>query len=244
MVDALNRFAARGTQQMLTAIQGSQPLVDAYIGMLRSMAVLPLSAMPAVSSAVSSLGSAMPSVSSFMPKSSCTCCCEIPETECPPRCVCRMHWSAARGEHVKGTITLTNTAQKAQAFSMQATSFKGPDGDTGVSASLAPANVTLNPNQSATIAVDLDVTDKFETGNSYEAEVTLTGQYEQCVELRLTVRPSHSHHCDVRQGNIPTRIRAHRWYHHFQCEEPCFEPATTRIPNQPSTTQKRPGPTG
>ncbi len=230
MVDALSRFTALGTQQMLTAIQGSQPLVDAYFGMIRSMAVLPMSAMPALSSAVSSLGSAVPFTTPVA--SRCNCGCEIPETDCPPRCVCRMHWQGSRGERVKGSITLTNTAQKAQAFSMQATSFKGPDGDTGVTAALAPAFVTLNPNQSATIAVDLDVGDKFETGKSYDAEVTLTGQYEQCVQLCLTVRPSPSHHCEVRQGNIPTHIRAHRWYDHFQCEEPCFEPATPRTPNQ------------
>lgn len=234
MVDALNRFAALGTQQMLTAIQGSQPLVDAYIGMLRSMAVLPMSAMPAISSAVSSLGAAVPSASSILRPSSC--CCEIPETECPPRCVCRIHWSAARGEHVNATITLTNTANTAQAFSIAGTSFTGSEGDTGVKASLAPATVTLNPNQSATIAVDLDVIDKFESGKAYEAEITLTGKYEQCVQLCLTVRPSHSHHCEVRQGNIPTHIRAHRWYDHFQCEEPCFEPATSRSPNQPGHT--------
>ena len=73
MVDALNRFAALGTQQMLTAIQGSQPLVDAYLGMLRSMAALPMNAMPAISSAVSSLGAAMPSTSSILRPSSCSC---------------------------------------------------------------------------------------------------------------------------------------------------------------------------
>lgn len=236
MVDALNRFAALGTQQMLTAIQGSQPLVDAYLGMLRSMAALPMNAMPAISSAVSSLGAAMPSTSSILRPGSCSCCCEIPETECPPRCVCRIHWNAARGEHVNATITLTNTAQDAQAFNIAATSFKGSEGDTGVKVSVTPATVTLNPNQSAAIAVDLDVIDKFESGKAYEAEITLTGKYEQCVQVCLTVRPAHSHHCEVRQGNIPTHIRAHRWYDHFQCEEPCFEPATSRTPNQSGRT--------
>jgi hypothetical protein len=226
---------------MLTAIQNSQPLIDAYLSMLRNAAALPMATMPALGSAMSSIGAAMPAaassmmpampaLSSFLPK---TACCEIPETACPPRCVCQIVWNAARGEHVKATITLTNTAKKTQLFTIAATPFQGPDGATAVTASIAPASVSLNANQSATIAVDLDVSNVFDVGSNYSAEVTLTGQYEQCVELRLCVRPTRTHHCDVRQGDIPTHIRAHRWYDHFQCEEPCFEPATPRTPDQP-----------
>jgi hypothetical protein len=246
VVAALNQLAAFGTQQMLTAIQNSQPLVDAYLSMLRNVAVLPMTAMPAVGSAMSSIGQAIPSaaaaassmmpaipsLSSMMPK---TTCCEIPETDCPPRCVCQIVWCAARGEHVTATIALTNTAKKTQTFNIAATSFKGPDGDTGVTATVTPASVNLNPNQSATIAVALEVNDKFDVGTTYGSEVTLTGQYEQCVELRVCVRPTQLHHCEVRQGDIPTHIRAHRWYHHFQCEEPCFEPASPRTPQTPGT---------
>jgi hypothetical protein len=236
---ALNQLAALGTQQMLTAIQSSQPLIDAYMTMLKNVAALPMTTMPALGSAVTSMSAAMPSAAGAassmmrgmpgMPGP----CCEIPETACPPRCVCQVVWHAARGEHVKATIALTNTAKKTQMFSIAATPFHGPEGDTGVTASIAPASVSLNANQSATIAVDLDVSDKFDVGATYSAEVTLTGQYEQCVELRLCVRPTQKHHCEVRQGDIPTHIRAHRWYDHFQCEEPCFEPATGRTPNQP-----------
>ena len=172
-----------------------------------------------------------------MPK---TTCCEIPETACPPRCVCVIAWQAARGEDVKATIALTNTAKKAQAYSIEATTFQGPSGDTGVKPTVAPASVNLNPNESATITVTLNVTDTFETNNSYAAEVTITGQYEQCVQLQLTVMPSKRHHCDVKQGDIPTHIRAHRWYDHFQCEELCFEPATPRRTDQPNQPD-RPG---
>ncbi len=234
---AFNRFAALGTQQMLTAIQSSQPLIDAYMGMLRSVAVLPMTTIPAYQSAASSLGAAMPSYPSLMPSVSAmmpkTTCCEIPETACPPRCVCVIAWHAARGEDVKATIALTNTANKAQVFDIAATTFEGPSGDTGVAATVAPASVNLNANQSATITVTLHVSDTFETGNAYTAEVTLTGQYEQCVQLSLTVCTKRTHHCTVRQGDIPTHIRAHRWYDHFQCEEPCFEPATPRDPSRP-----------
>ena len=241
---AVNRLGALGAEQMLTALQSSQPLIDAYIGMLRSIAVVPMTTMPAFQSAVSSVIAAMPSVASsasaMMPTLSAplpkTTCCEIPESACPPRCVCVITWQAAHGEDLKATITLTNTAKLAQAYSIEATTFQGPSDDTGVKPTVAPANVTLTPNQSATIDVTLNVTDKFGTNNTYAAEVTITGQYEQCVQLQLTVTPSNRHHCEVKQGDIPTHIRAHRWYDHFQCEEPCFEAATPR-----HTEQNRPG---
>ena len=113
-------------------------------------------------SSAAAAASMMPSLASFtsmMPK---TTCCEIPETECPPRCVCQIVWYAARGEHVKATITLTNTAKKTQTFSIAAAPFKGAQGDTGITATVAPTSVTLNANQLATITVDLDVSDKFD----------------------------------------------------------------------------------
>ncbi len=60
---------------------------------------------------------------------------------------------------------------------------------------------------------------------TYRTEITVTGAYEQCVNVTLDVRAQQRCACHVVQGDIPTRIRAHRWYDHFQCVEPCFEPA-------------------
>jgi hypothetical protein len=157
------------------------------------------------------------------------CCCEIPETECPPFCVCEIAWEGTRGEHVKATIGLTNTRTVPQVFTLTATTFHGPDGDTGAAAAVAPAAVPLQAGQSTTVTVSFTVPEQFTSGATYDAEVLITGLYEQCVMLSLRVRPVP--HCDVQQGEIPTRIRAHRWYEHFQCEELCFEPA--RGPHTP-----------
>jgi hypothetical protein len=77
------------------------------------------------------------------------------------------------------------------------------------------------------VEVSATVPDEFVDGD-YVAEVFITGSYEQCVELRLGVVPSQKCppgkprcFCDVVQGDPPVRIRAHRWYDHFQCTEPC-----------------------
>lgn len=238
----INRLANLGTQQLLSAIQGSRPLVDAYVAFLKSMTTLPMTTMPALGSAASSLASMVPRIASPISSFSSmtpgtTTCCEIPETPCPPRCVCDIVWEAAVGEHTNATITLTNTAKKAQVFTLAATAFQGPSGDTSITVSISPSSVNLGPNQSATVALGLDVSDKFVAGDSYSAELTVAGQYEQCVRLQLDVLATLGHHCDLQQGDIPTHIRAHRWYDHFQCEEPCFEAASLQ---RPATTRGKP----
>ena len=80
-----------------------------------------------------------------------------------PNCVGRRARRARDGR----PITLTNTANKTQTFSMAATPFKGPAGDTGVTVAITPMSASLNPNQSATITVGLDVGDKFDAGSAY-----------------------------------------------------------------------------
>lgn len=198
---------------MSTAMDASGPLLDAYIGMLK--VALPYACRTRFGR------------------------CDIPETKCPPYCVCQINWEAARGEHLRATIRVTNTGKQTRLFTFQAASFQGPSGDTGVVPSLSPTTDTLDPNQSVVVQVGLDVGEQFQPGGSYSTEAKIQGLYEQCVQLKLHVRPEHTPHCEVQQGEIPTRIRAHHWYDHFQCEEPCFEP----VRQQPSPNEPPPSPT-
>ena len=154
--------------------------------------------------------------------------CEIPETECPPRCVCELRWEAAAGEKVKGTIRVTNTGAQPQAFSFPATTLAGDGHDSGLAPTVTPAGATLKPGESIQLVVNFTVTNAFQVGRIYAGEVKIRGRYEQCVKLRLDVQPADRAHCDVDHGEIPTRVRAHNWYDHFQCEEPCFDPIPQR----------------
>ena len=158
--------------------------------------------------------------------------CDIPETECPPYCVCDIEWHACRGQQLKATIQVRNTARVARPFTFTATPFQGP-GNPNMAVDLAPPNTVLQPNQTVVVNVTFTVTPEFQAGQYYYGEVVITGAYAQCVRLLMHVRPEETPHCVVDQGEIPTRIRAHRWYHHFQCEEPCAEPAghSTVIPH-------------
>jgi hypothetical protein len=165
-------------------------------------------------------------------------CC-IPETDCPPYCVCQLNFDTCRGARAHATIRVTNSAKKDQLFTFDATPFQGSS-DTGIRPTLSPPSANIGPNQSVIVNVDFTADDKFQAGGRYSSEVKITGQYEQCVRLELTVQPEQTAHCDVRQGEIPTRIHAHRWYDHFQCEEPCFEPARPRDP-APNPVPGEPG---
>jgi hypothetical protein len=192
---------------MSAAVDVSRPLLDAYMDVLRT--ALPAAGLRRVDR------------------------CGIPEVDCPPYCVCQIDWEGGRGERLRAAIRLTNTSREGRHFAFEAGSFQGPSGDTGVVPALAPTVLTLKPNESGVVSVGVEVGEQFQQGGDYSAEVKIRGLYEQCVRLRLRVRPEQVPHCEVQQGEIPRRIRAHHWYDHFQCEELCFEP----IRQQPKRDQ-------
>jgi hypothetical protein len=154
-------------------------------------------------------------------------CCEIPETECPPRCVCDIRWRACPGGTVQATIQVTNTGSTTRNFTFIATPFSGP-GNPATPVQVSPSSASLAPNASVNVAAVLTVTADFQPGGHYAAELRIYGVYEQCVSVTLDVEPATakdcaSQHCEVRAGDLPVRIRAHQWYDHFRCTEPCVE---------------------
>ncbi len=44
------------------------------------------------------------------------CVCEIPETECPPRCICDVTWEATLGETPSLTVRVTNSGGRRPEF--------------------------------------------------------------------------------------------------------------------------------
>lgn len=195
------------TQMFSPAMAMNQPLWDAYLRLLRA----PATAKPCRTDAR----------------------CEVPETECPPRCVCELRWEASPRDEIRGTIRVTNTGKDARAFTFPATSLVSDGHGSGVTPTVSPASATLEPGESVLLTVHFTVTEAFEVGRIYTGEVEIRGRYEQCVHLHLDVQPESRAHCDVEQGEIPVRVRAHHWYGHFQCEEPCFEPIRPQRPTEP-----------
>jgi hypothetical protein len=154
-------------------------------------------------------------------------CCEIPETECPPRCVCDIRWRACPGGTVQAQIKVINTGSMTRNFTFIATPFSGP-GNPKTTIQVSPASASLAPNGTIDVAAVFTVTNEFQAGRQYTAELQIYGAYEQCVCITLDVEQPTSkdcapEHCEVKAGDLPVRIRAHQWYDHFQCTEPCVE---------------------
>ncbi len=156
--------------------------------------------------------------------------CEIPETQCPPYCVCELDWDACEDSQIKGSINITNTGQNAVNFTLQAGTFKSEKDESGKKPDITPASFTLAPGASQAVVVKMSVGSDFDPNDRYETEIKIRGRYEQCVKLRLFVRRNTKPHCSIDHGEIPRRIVAHNWYDHFQCEELCFEPIKQRHP--------------
>lgn len=150
--------------------------------------------------------------------------CEIPETECPPRCVCEITWEAGRGETLHCSIRVTNASKSAQTFQFQAIPFPGAPA-SAPTISLSPASLTLSPGQSGVVTASFTVTPEFAPGR-YDTEIVVKGAYEQCVCVTLKVQSEQHCTCEVVQGDPPVRLSAHHWHDHFQCTEPCVTPTS------------------
>ena len=160
----------------------------------------------------------------------CTCCgrhhkknvdcCEIPETACPSQIVCHIDWEGCAGDTLRHHINVTNTSTCKRDFSFVAKPFSCSDD----SIKITPTKKTLLPDEQIKILATFVIPENF-SGGTYKSKIVISGAYEQYVTVSLNVKPRQDCCCDVKQGDIPTRIKAHHWYHHFQCEEQCFEPA-------------------
>ena len=150
-----------------------------------------------------------------------TDCCEIPEQDCPPRCICEIDWEACPGESLQATIGVRNTSSNARDFTFTATPWTGADQGLP-QLNVSPPTAHLNAGERVVVTLALQLNPYVKAGQQHEAEVTLRGAYEQCVRVRLRICDDAAAHCEVEQGDPPVRVRAHRWYDHFQCEEPCL----------------------
>lgn len=154
-------------------------------------------------------------------------CCAIPETDCPPRCVCEITWEAARGEKLRCSVRVVNSSATSRTFHLSATDFAGPGNAANAAIALSPASLQLAGGMSGMVEATFAVPDEMAPGD-YEAEIVVRGAYEQCLRvlLRVTGKPGCGPdmpqcRCEITQGDPPVRVRAHHWYDHFQCTEPC-----------------------
>jgi hypothetical protein len=164
-------------------------------------------------------------------------CCEIPETCCPSPYVCKIHWVGCPGDTLQYHVQVINTGKIKREFNLTAQPF--PCSEEVVK--VTPNKKVLAPDESLKAVVSFTIPTSF-GGGHYLARIKVAGAYEQYIVVSLHVKPHQQCCCVIEQGEIPKRIKAHHWYHHFQCEEPCFDAV---VPEQGETTPRptppRPG---
>ncbi len=219
MRTAVLRWYQLSNEIMSQAFKIGQPLMDAYM---------------------EGLWKAIPELKKISGRS-----CEIPETDCPPSCVCKLEWEACVGETVTGSVDIRNTGQQSANFTLSATPFRSGGDDSGIRPQLIPNNFTLAPGEMKTVIITVQIGESVIPNEVYESKITVAGRFEQGICLQLHTRRRNVPHCQIEHGAIPTRLVAHHWYDHFQCEELCFQPVgSVRQPEKAEPTPVGPSATG
>ncbi len=152
-------------------------------------------------------------------------CCNIPETCCPSPYVCKINWAGCPGDTLRYHVQVTNTGKISREFNLTPLAFPCSDERLTIS----PDKQTLEPGESFNAVASFTIPQTF-GGGHYVSRIKVAGAYEQFIAVSLSVKPHQHCCCVIEQGEIPTRIKAHHWYHHFQCEVPCFEAVPARKP--------------
>jgi len=150
-------------------------------------------------------------------------CCEIPETECPSPYVCDIHWHGCPGDKLQHNIQVNNTGKIQREFNLTAAPFPCTDEVVAIS----NTKKTLAPGESLKTIASFSIPESF-AGSQFKTVINVAGAYEQFITVYLHVEAKQDCCCFIEQGEIPNHIKAHHWYHHFQCEEECFEPVLQR----------------
>ena len=148
-------------------------------------------------------------------------CCDVPETPCPSACVAQICWHGGAGDTFHYKFNLVNTSKEEKLFSLEALPFGG----SSDAASFDVKEKLLAPGAQFNSLMSFTVPTEF-TGGDYQAKIVIKGMYEQYALINLSVKPNQDCLTVVEQGAIPTRIKAHHWYNHFQEEVECFKPIT------------------
>ena len=199
----------------------SQLFLDGLVGLGFKLLAMSIDNARTLVQQASSILPPLPDMQSLRPKDMCA----IPETACPPRCVCEVVWEASPGETPGLTVRVTNASKSSRTFNLHATPFIGSGASPGTM-TLAPQSLSLPPGSAGAVNATFTVPQVPE--GEYDAEIVVRGAYEQCVRVTLNVKCEKTSGkervtCEVVQGDPPVRIRAHHWYDHFQCTESCVE---------------------
>lgn len=145
-------------------------------------------------------------------------CCVIPETACPSPC--HIQWNGCVGDSLNYQVQITNRTDGELDFTLTPEAFAV----TGETVSVTPDSKTLAPDESFTVVVGFTIPEAM-AGGCYQARIRLVGAYQQDIPVSLAVRSRQCCQSHIEQGEMPKKVHAHHWFHHFQCQQDCYPAA-------------------
>lgn len=133
----------------------------------------------------------------------------------------RLAWKFQRGMLPEATIRIDNHCKSTQVFTATPSELIGATHDETSQLAITPDGLQLAEGQSGVIRLQLQGSLGLVAGQTYRGELVIQGHLEDRVGVCAEVAADPSDHLEVEQGDSPTRVRAHHWYHHFQCTEDC-----------------------
>ena len=134
----------------------------------------------------------------------------------------KLNWSIQRGMEAEAQLVLRNLGEGGHTFHIESTPWVGIDADAAA-LELSTDALHLSGGERGVVQLRLKNSQSFRPCQTYHCEIVVRGYQEQRVQLSCKVERDPSAHLEIEQGEAPQRVRAHHWYDHFQCTEPCEE---------------------
>ncbi len=162
----------------------------------------------------------MPGYSSCGPTKAKDDCCP-PRKECPPRCLAEVVREACQGEVIVVPFTIKNKCGAAKDYRVGIRPLVDQNGNQApVQPSLNVDVVHLEPGQRITVQMTVNLTQGFEVGNVYSADIVVREQdVNQNICFKLRVKPCTDgvEVCPLEEREYFTHWQS--WQDHFYCEQ-------------------------
>ncbi len=150
----------------------------------------------------------------------CGCC--PPSCDCPPQCLLTLTHSAYPGERVVVPFAIKNTCGAAKTYQVGVRPLMDQFGETApTAATLNKEQVTLNPGQSVTILMTIDLANEERTGISYQTDIVIReSEVNQniCFTLYLKAYSDIPVAKPLDESHYLNHFQS--WQSHFYCEKP------------------------
>jgi hypothetical protein len=148
-------------------------------------------------------------------------CCP-PERDCPPQCLLNLTRHAYPGERIVVPFAIKNTCGAAKTYRVGVRSLMDQFGEpASATATLDKEQVTLNPGQSITVLMTIDLANEQRTGVSYQTDIVIReAEVNQniCFTLHLNAYADIPVAKPLDERHYLNHFQS--WQSHFYCEKP------------------------